>query len=223
MGWLRLVSSLKFQVSFAKEPYTREDILQKRPVSWRSLLMVATTYFPQLPLTHLKVTHSHAWRDSFMCDVTHSRVWHDCQIRRWSVVTLAKMHTGWRRLIRYLESKVIFCKRATNYRALLQEMTYKDEASYGSSPQRRMPYLYGPCPAIEPCNHWLFCGKGCHKTCHEAYMRQYHQQKRGPLHIHICRYIRMQWHATGIAFMKTDLAFQIEVCPHTCTGHISRE
>jgi len=31
MGWLRLVGSLKLQVSFVKEPYTRDDILQKRP------------------------------------------------------------------------------------------------------------------------------------------------------------------------------------------------
>jgi len=31
MGWLRLVGSLKLQVSFAKEPYKRDDILQKRP------------------------------------------------------------------------------------------------------------------------------------------------------------------------------------------------
>ena len=29
MGWLRLGGSLKFQVSFAKEPYKRDDILQK--------------------------------------------------------------------------------------------------------------------------------------------------------------------------------------------------
>jgi len=27
MGWLRLVGSLKLQVSFAKEPYERDDIL----------------------------------------------------------------------------------------------------------------------------------------------------------------------------------------------------
>jgi len=41
MGWLRWVGSLKVQVSFAKEPYKRDDILQKRPVIWRSLLVVA--------------------------------------------------------------------------------------------------------------------------------------------------------------------------------------
>jgi len=40
MGWLRLVGSLKLQVSFAKEPSKRDDILQKRPIILRSLLIV---------------------------------------------------------------------------------------------------------------------------------------------------------------------------------------
>jgi len=44
MGWLRLVGSLKLQVSFAKEPYKRDDILKKRPMILRSLLLVATPY-----------------------------------------------------------------------------------------------------------------------------------------------------------------------------------
>jgi len=42
MGWLRLVGSLKLQVSFAEEPYKLDDILWKRPIIWRSLLIVAT-------------------------------------------------------------------------------------------------------------------------------------------------------------------------------------
>jgi len=44
MGWIRLVGSLKSYVSFAKEPYKRDDILQKRPIILRSLLHVATPY-----------------------------------------------------------------------------------------------------------------------------------------------------------------------------------
>jgi len=32
MGWLRLVRSIKLQVSFAKEPYKRDNILPKRPI-----------------------------------------------------------------------------------------------------------------------------------------------------------------------------------------------
>ena len=42
MGWLRLVGSLKLYVSFAKEPHKSDDILQKRPIIVRSLLIVAT-------------------------------------------------------------------------------------------------------------------------------------------------------------------------------------
>jgi len=42
MGWLQLVGSLKLQVSFAKEPYKRDDILQKRPIFLRSLPIVVT-------------------------------------------------------------------------------------------------------------------------------------------------------------------------------------
>jgi len=42
MGWLRLVGSLKLQVSFAKEPNKRDDILQKRPIILRRLV-VATS------------------------------------------------------------------------------------------------------------------------------------------------------------------------------------
>jgi len=53
MGWLRLVGSLMLYVSFAKEPYETDDILQKRPIILRSLLIVATQY----------VRH-----DSFICE-----------------------------------------------------------------------------------------------------------------------------------------------------------
>ena len=42
--WLRLVGLWKLQVSFAKEPCKRDDILQKRPIILRSLLIEATPY-----------------------------------------------------------------------------------------------------------------------------------------------------------------------------------
>ena len=44
IGWLRLVGSLKLKVSFVKEPYKRDHILQKRPIILRSLHIVATPY-----------------------------------------------------------------------------------------------------------------------------------------------------------------------------------
>ena len=43
MGWLGLVGSLMY-VSFAKEPYKRDDILQKRRIILSSLLIVATPH-----------------------------------------------------------------------------------------------------------------------------------------------------------------------------------
>ena len=42
--------------------------------------------------------------------------------------------TGWRRLIGSLKLRIIFHKRATRYRSLLREMTYKDKGAYESSP-----------------------------------------------------------------------------------------
>jgi len=47
MGQHRLLASFKLQVSFAKEPYKRDNILQKRPIIWRSPLIVATPYAPR--------------------------------------------------------------------------------------------------------------------------------------------------------------------------------
>ena len=44
------------------------------------------------------------------------------------------MHAGWRRLVGFPKLQIIFHKRATKYRSLLQKMTYKDKGSYESSP-----------------------------------------------------------------------------------------
>jgi len=44
MGWLRLVGSLKVQVSFAEYSLFYRALVQKRPIILRSLLIVATPY-----------------------------------------------------------------------------------------------------------------------------------------------------------------------------------
>ena len=44
MGWLRVVGSLKLQVSFAEYRRFYRSLLQKRPIILRSLLFVATPY-----------------------------------------------------------------------------------------------------------------------------------------------------------------------------------
>ena len=42
--WLRFVNSLKTFVSFAKELYQRDYILEKRPIFVRDLLIITTPY-----------------------------------------------------------------------------------------------------------------------------------------------------------------------------------
>ena len=62
---------------------------------------------------------------SCVCDMTHSCV-------------CAMTHScAWRRPIGSLQLQVISHKRATNCRAFLQKMNYKDKASYGFSPSYR--------------------------------------------------------------------------------------
>jgi len=56
LGWLRLVGSLNLQVSFAKEPCKRDDILQKRPIILRSLRIVANIHH----IDSLSLALSHA-------------------------------------------------------------------------------------------------------------------------------------------------------------------
>jgi len=52
--------------------------------------------------------------------------------------------TGWRGLIGSPKLQIIFNKRATKYRALLQKITNKDKTSYGSSPPCvYVQYQYG--------------------------------------------------------------------------------
>jgi len=65
MGWLRLVGSLKLCVSFAKEPYKRDYILQKRHLILRNLLIAATPYMYIFVLSS-EIKHTCSLRESFV-------------------------------------------------------------------------------------------------------------------------------------------------------------
>ena len=67
-----------------------------------------------------------------------------------SLFTRLALSTGWPRLIGWLKLQVIFYKRATNYRAFLREMTYKDKPSYGSLPPCIAVCLYVSVYASRP-------------------------------------------------------------------------
>ena len=120
MRWLRLVGSLKTQVSFAKEPYKRNYILHKRPVFLRSLLIIATPYAHRTPFHPVSFP-------IHMCDTTLVST-HGQKIQ----VTFAEYslfyrvsthcHTEWRRLIGSLILQVIFRKSDLYLVALLWKM-----------------------------------------------------------------------------------------------------
>ena len=69
------------------------------------------------------------------------------------------LSTGWRRCTGCLKLQVSFCKRANNYRTLLRKLTYKDKASYASSPPCICPthlcvlcfFVKAPCVCTDKC------------------------------------------------------------------------
>ena len=76
------------------------------------------------------------------------------------------MGTGWQKPIGCTKLQVIFCKRATNYRALLRKMSCKDKAFYGSSPHciviwdgydYQAPYNYRSLLQKSPIKERIFC------------------------------------------------------------------
>jgi len=86
MGWLRLVGSLKFQISFAKGTYKRDDILQKKPIILRSLLIVAT---PE----HLR-THTHTYVHIYFYIYTRIHLFaHMYTKMLWQVMKMPKKYT----------------------------------------------------------------------------------------------------------------------------------
>jgi len=64
MGWRRLVGSLTLKVSFSKEPYRRDYILQERPMILRRLLIVASPYLCFLCLVLARVLRLSCSRES---------------------------------------------------------------------------------------------------------------------------------------------------------------
>jgi len=89
--WLRSVGSFKLYVSFAKDTYKRDDILQKRRIIIWSLLIVATPYESYLDeaLSRVHLSDFHVWDTNptwtglaFPLSRVHLRESHVCYMTR---------------------------------------------------------------------------------------------------------------------------------------------
>ena len=89
-------------------------------------------------MSYFRLIVSRVWvRDTSVHNTTHTR------------------DIGWRRPVECLKLQDIFRKRTTYYWALLRKMTYKDEASYDSTPPCMTHLL------VRVCGTWLFHGESC--------------------------------------------------------------
>jgi len=148
------------------------------------------------------------------------------------------IYTGWRRTTGCLKMQVIFCKRATNYRALLQKMTYIDKVSYESWPP--CTHLVLKCTRLHvliSCIHlYVYM---CVYRCNDAIKRMAARRTKRvyltprsvdwqayPSHIYmyICTCIHIYIHMQVQIFYETNGYVTIQSLslslPHTCSLYI---
>jgi len=144
MGWLQLVGSIKLYVSFAKEPYKRDAMLQKRPIILSILLTVAND-----------MAHSYVWHHLFIrvtwlihtCDMTlmtysinlrkmiHLYEWHDFIIRvTWLLYTSDMTHSYvWHDSYKNIRATLMYTHDSTYSRLHKQEITRERERRMNES------------------------------------------------------------------------------------------
>jgi len=141
MGWRWLVGSFKLQVPFVKEPYKRDDILQKR-----SIILTSRTHLYLRDRTDSRAANQCVRHDSFT-RVTHLAL------------------KGWLWLVGSLKLQVIFVKEPYKRDDILQKRPIilrsllTVATPYRVAKTHRMFYLYRSFSAKEPYNLWLFCRK----------------------------------------------------------------
>jgi len=112
-------------------------------IGWRRSVGHQTCHelIPHMSRNHLIVTNPYmryactGWRRSVGHQTCHELIPH--MSRNHLIVTNPYMRyacTGWRRCVGCLKGLVSFRKRATNFKALVLKMTYKDKAPYDATP-----------------------------------------------------------------------------------------
>jgi len=99
--------------------------------SRRSTLIISLLHFISICNLHVRVC-MYACVCVVACACVRGRRWSTTAPPIYKCIRTC-MHTGWRRCRGCLKLQVSFRQKATNYRALLQKMSYTDKASYASS------------------------------------------------------------------------------------------
>ena len=119
------------------------------------------------------------------------------------------MCTGWRRLIGSPKLQIIFHKRATTYRSLFRKMTYKDRASYGSSPPCTLQGdAYGAIHMYILTKEPYILTKEPYIQSKEPYFPLY-----GAIHMYVCIFI----YSAAIFIHSAAIYMYTHVCTHVYT------
>jgi len=118
---------------------TYECVVAHTNESWYSWRAPVDVTLSEISMSDEHVRINESWICE--CVMTHINAsWH-IWILHGRMALMKSYCTGWRRLIGSPKLQIIFHKRATKYRSLLQKMAYKDRGSYESSPPCKMILL----------------------------------------------------------------------------------
>jgi len=135
-AWMRHVRSVNESCLFTHLEYTSKCYSVMNSTMWQvNEPCLAYDWVMYLYTPSIYVTYSYVWRGWF---VIISWVVQICHV----TPTYHAQITVWRRPIGCLKLQVVFRKRATNYRALMRKVTYKDKAFYHSTPSLARETLY---------------------------------------------------------------------------------
>jgi len=145
MGWLQVVGSLKWQVSFAEYRLFYRALLQKRPIILRSLPIVATPY-AQYAKMQWRQRLCEQWTrvSGYTLEIlvlTNRRVSYPHYSIRFALIALP---TGWRRPIGCLIFKGHFLRKSPIIRSSFSKNDLQFKASYGSLPPCSLPLIPTP-------------------------------------------------------------------------------
>jgi len=139
MGWLRLVGSLKLYVSFAKEPYKRDYILQKKLIILRSLLIIATPYWDMSvicrevlrQLSHMWMSHVARVNESSLYEWVTSHVWmsHASSVNESCLTCEWVMSHMWMSHVSHVNESCLTCEWVMSH-IWMSHGTHMDESSH---------------------------------------------------------------------------------------------